>query len=152
MAELPDELRAALEADDAEDLSRLLRDRRPEVVEGLRSLLTLDPSVPPDHRTKALHALGMLDDRAVVPTIIRILPQLDERGRISALHALGRLDTPEAIAAVIDHADEPSPQVRKAALLALSRNPTPEARRKLQDIAASDPVDWVREAARRHVR
>lgn len=151
MAELPDELQAALDADDAGELSQLLRRRRPEDFEALQSLLTIDPSVPADHRTKALHAVGLWGDPIVVPTIIRLLPQLDERSLISALSALGRLGTPEALAAVIEHADEPSPQVRKIAVLALSRNATPEARRKLQDVAASDPVDWVRATAERHV-
>lgn len=151
MAELPDELQAALEADDAGELNQLLQHRRPEDFQALQSLLTLDSPVPADYRTKALYAVGLLGDPVVVPTIIRLLPELDERGRMSALSALGRLGTPEATAALIEHADEPSPQVRKIAVLALSRNPTPEAQRKLQDVAASDPVAWVRETAERHV-
>lgn len=151
MAALPDLLRAALEADDAEELNELLKRRRPEDIEALQSLLTDDPSVPADHRNKALYAVGLLGDPEVVPTIVRLVPLLDERGRMSALSALGRLGTPEAIAAVIEHADDPSAQVRKIALLALSRSQRPEARRKLRAAATSDPVDWVRATAERHI-
>lgn len=151
MAEMPEDLRQALDADDALELDQLLRRRRPEHLRALQTLLTTDPSVPPDHRTKALYALGLWGDPAVVPAITRLLPQLDERGRMSALSALGRLGTPEAVAAVIEHTDEQSPQVRKIAVLALSKSPTPEARQKLREIARTDRVKWVRDVAARHI-
>jgi HEAT repeat protein len=151
MAALPEELRQALEADDAEELNQLLRRRRQEDFDALLTLLTPDPSVPPDHRTKALYALGLWGDPSVVPTITRLLPELDERGRMSALSALGRLGTPDALATIVEHLDEPSPQVRKIAVLALSRNVTPDTRRKLQEIATNDPVEWVREVASRRI-
>ncbi len=151
MAELPEDLRQALEADDAQELGELLRRRRQEDFEALRTLLTTDPSVPPDHRTKALYALGQWGDPTIVPTITRILPQLDERGRMSALSALGHLGTPEAVAAIIEHVNEPSPQVRKIAILALSRSAAPEAREKLREIATNEPVEWVRDVAARQI-
>ncbi len=151
MAALPEELRQALEADDAEELNRLLRRRRPEDFEALQTLLRPDQSIPSHHRTKALYALGLWGDPSVVPTITRLLPDLDERGRMSALSALGRLGTPDAVATIVAHLDEPSPQVRKIAVLALSRNDTPDARRRLREIATNDPVDWVREVASRRL-
>ena len=149
MARLPVRLREALEADDAEELGRLLQRRRPEDFAALRALLTPDPSVPTDHRTKALHALGVWGDPAVVPAIRQLLPHLDERGRMSAVGALGRLATPEAVAAILERVEDPSPQVRKLAVWALRRSGTPEARQKLSEVATNDPVEWVREAAAR---
>jgi HEAT repeat protein len=151
MAKLPEELAQALEADDGGELDELVRRRRPEDFEALKSLLTTDPSAPPDYRMKALYALGLWGDPAVVHTISDLLPQLDERSRMSALNALGRLGTPEAVAVVIEHADEASPHVRKIAVLALSRSATPEARQKLREVATSDKVEWVRKAAARHI-
>jgi HEAT repeat protein len=126
-----------------------LRQQRPEDFAALQSLLTTTEPVPPDFRTKALYALGLIGDPSVVPLIRGLLPQLDERGRMSALSALGQLATPEAVAAIIEHAEEPSPQVRKVAVQALRRSATSEARQKLDEIAVNDPVDWVRNAAAR---
>jgi HEAT repeat protein len=151
MVELPEDLRVALDADDAEEFGQLLRRRQPEHFQALQTLLSTEPSIPADYRTKALYALGRWGDPSVVPAIRRLLPELDERGRISAVSARGHLGTPEAIAAVIEHADDPSAQVRKAATLALARNDTPDARAKLQEVAANDPAPWIREVAARHV-
>ncbi len=87
MAELPEDLRAALDSDDAEEFGQLLRRRRPEDFQALQELLSPEPSIPPDHRTKAMYALGRWGDPSVVPAIRRLLPELDERGRISAVSA-----------------------------------------------------------------
>jgi len=150
MAELPEDLRAALDSDDAEEFGQLLRRRRPEDFQALQELLSPEPSIPPDHRTKAMYALGRWGDPSVVPAIRRLLPELDERGRISAVSALGHLGTAEAVAAIIEHADDPSPQVRQAATLALARSSTPDAQAKLQEVAANDPLPWIRDVAARH--
>jgi hypothetical protein len=152
MAELTADLRRALEADDAEDLHALVQRKRRADFEALQTLLTTDPSVPPSHRTKALHALGKWGDPVVVPRIVELLPRLDDRGRMSALSVLGRLGTPEAVAAIIAHAEDPSPHVRKFAAVGLGKAATPAARAKLREIAARDPVEWVRVAARRQAR
>jgi HEAT repeat protein len=149
--ELPEELRRALEADDAEDFQLLLRHRRPEDREALLALLTTDPSVPADHRTKALYGLGQWGDPTVVPAIARLLPDLDVRGRIAALSALGRLPTPESVTALTEHVHDASPQVRKTAVVALSKSDAPEARATLQEVAAAEPVPWVRDLAARAV-
>jgi HEAT repeat protein len=149
MAELPDDLRQALEADDAEDLGRVLRRRRPADLAALMRLLTPDPAVPvpPNLRTKALYALGAWGDPAAVPRITQLLPDLDERGRMSALSALDRLGTPEADAAILAHVNDSSPQVRKIVVSALKKRETRQARRALQAVASGDPVEWVRETA-----
>lgn len=152
MPELPEELRAALEAEESGDLVRLLRRKRPVDFDALRSLLSLDSSISSDFRRKALFALGQWGDVSVVPEIRRLLPQLDTPERISALNALGHLGTPEAATAIIEFADDPSPQVRKTAILALNRIGTPEASAKLRELAADDPLPWIRELANRRAR
>jgi HEAT repeat protein len=149
MAELSEELRAALEAEEAGILVQLVRRKRPEDFAALRSLLSMDPSIPSDFRTKAMYALGRWGDPSVVPDITRLLPELGERERIGALSALGHIGTSDAAPAIVKFADDPSPQVRKAAAVALSRVATPEAAAKLRDLAANDPLPWVRELAAR---
>ncbi len=152
MAQLSDDLRRALEADDAEELDALLQRRRPADFEALQGLITSERPVPRDHRMKALYALGRWGDPVVVPKIVELLPHLDDRERMSALNALGRLGTPDAAAAIIRHAEDPSPHVRKIATLALARSGTPAARRKLRELAVNDPVEWVRDLAARRAR
>ncbi len=152
MADLPEALRAALEAEESGELVRLLGRKRPEDFAALRELLALDASIPSDFRTKAMFALGRWGDPSVVPDIIRLLPNLAERERISALAALGHLGRPEAVPAILESADDASPQVRKAATLALRRISTPETVAKLKDIAAKDPVSWIRDLAARRGR
>ena len=152
MDALPSHLRRALEADDAEDLGLLLQQRSAQDFDALRTLLSPDLSVPANFRSKAIHALGLWGDPVVVPEIAQLTPQLDERGRMSALGALGRLGTPAAEAVVAAYVDDPSPQVRKMAVWALGQSPTPEANRKLREVASTDPVEWVREAAARSTR
>ncbi len=151
MADLPDELREALEAEEGGDLDRLIGRRQPGDFEALQSLLSLDPSIPPDFRTKAMYALGRWGDTSVAPDIVRLMPDLDDRGRISALSALGHLGESEAIDAISEFVDDPSPQVRKSATLALSRIGTPEATAKLGEIAVNDPEPWIRNLAARQI-
>ena len=149
MTNLPKDLRDALEAEESGALDRLIRKRRPRDFELLRSLLSLDEAIPPDFRNKALYALGRWGDASVVPEIVELTPKLDEHGRIGALSALGRLGSPEATAAILRHTDDPLPQVRKTAAVALRRIGTPEAKAKLSELAASDPLPWIRELAAR---
>ncbi len=149
MTALPKNLRDALESDEAGDLTQLIRSRQPHDFEMLRSLLSLDSSIPPDFRTKAMYALARWGDASVVPDIVQLLPQLDKHECISALSALGRLGTQEATAAILEYTDDPSPQVRKTAALALRRIGTPEASAKLNELAANDPLPWIRDLAAR---
>ncbi|MBB4934848.1 HEAT repeat protein [Lipingzhangella halophila] len=149
MAEMPQELRAALEADDAGEFAQLLRQRRPEDVEALRDLLSTEDDIPADHRTKAMYAFGQWREESVVPEIRRLLPGLDERGRIGALSALGRIGTPDSVEALGEHAEDPSPQVRKAAAVGLGRVGTPDARRRLTQMAQAESEPWLRDLATR---
>jgi len=150
MIKLSKALRQALEAEEAGELNKLLGLRRKPDFETLRKLLSPDPDIPPDFRTKAMYALSRWGDTSVVPDIVQLLPNLNEIGRISALSALGHLGSPEATVEILKHTDDPSPQVRKAATLALSRIGTPEAAARLREIATKDPQPWIRELAARH--
>jgi HEAT repeat protein len=147
VADAVQELRDALEADDAEELNRIIRRRSREHFEILRGLLVPDRAVSPEERRKALYVLGRWGDPGVVPDIRRVLPDLGEGERIAAVAALGRLGTAAAAEAVADHAEDPSPQVRKAVVNALGRLDRPEARQVLRAIEERDRLAWIRDLA-----
>ena len=112
MAQLSEKLLRALEADDSCELDELIQEGKQEDFEALQGLLSLDdPSVKPEHRTRAIYALGRWGDPAPATAIANILPQLDEAGRISAIDALGRLGTEEALAGVLDYVADNSRHV-----------------------------------------
>lgn len=149
MSEMSDRLRRALESDDAMGMNRVVRERRDEDLQFLRSLLSPDQQVDPRHRARAVNALGKWGDTAAVDPIRELLPNLDEPGRIAAVRALGRLGTPEALNGVLGCATDPSPHVRKSVVNALGSINTPEARAKLQEIADSQELEPIRGAASR---
>lgn len=144
---LPDDLALALDADDAEALDELIRERRPEVVIALRELATTHDDVDPVHRQRALYALGRLGDPSVVDDVVAVLPELDEPGRIAAIETLGRLPSDASAAAVRDYAGDPSPNVRKFVIQALGRLADPASTNTLRAMAQEDPVDWLRARA-----
>jgi HEAT repeat protein len=146
MTHLSDELRLAFDSDDAQQLGRLIRQRRKADFEALTDLLS-DPLVSSEYRMKALTALGRWGDRTVIPVMREILPQLNERERIAAIDALGRLGTAEAEVAVSAYVDDESPQVRKFVILALDHIGTAEAKEKLSRIARQDQDAWIRQLA-----
>lgn len=152
MAQISERLRRALESDDACLLTDVVKAGRQEDFEALQSLLSLDPSINPGHRRKAIYALGRWGDSAAVSDIRSLLPHLDEAGRISAIGALGRLGTEAALEGVLEHATDPSPHVRKFAARALGRIDTPEARKKLKEIKAKDEMEYVRTVASKQLR
>jgi len=152
MAKVSKKLRRALESDCAADICQVIKEAKREDFEALQTFLSLDPSIKPEHRTKAIHALGRWGDPAPVTAIRSILPHLDEAGRISAIDALGRLGTREALRGVLDYVDDSSPHVRKFVTRALGRINTPEARTKLKQIKSKDPVDYIRALASEHLR
>ena len=147
MVRVSEKLLKALESDDAYELGHVIKDRKQEDFEALQVFLSLDPSINPEHRAKAIYALGRWGDPASVAGICRVLPQLNEAGRISAIDALGRLGTKDALGGVLDYVNDPSPNVRKFAAHALGRINTSEARAKLKEIEAKDHVDYIRAIA-----
>lgn len=151
MTPVSGELLRAIESDCSQDMTQVIRDKKREDFAGLQEFLSLDPSVNPQHRVKAISALGRWGDPTLVPAIRGILPHLDERGRISAVDALGRLGTEEALGGVLEQANDPSPQVRKFVTRALGRINKPEAQAKLRQMADADPADFVRALASKSV-
>jgi HEAT repeat protein len=152
MANLSEKLLRALESDDSGQLDQIIKEGKEEDFAALQSLLSLDPAINPEHRRKAIYALGKWGDPSVVSAINRLLPHLAEAERATAVDALGRLGTPEALAGVLTCAADPSPHVRKFVAHALGKIATPEAQAKLKEIEAGDSVDFVRNAASTYLR
>jgi len=152
MVRVSEKLLKALESDDAYELGYVVKDRKQEDFEALQMFLSPDPSINPEHRAKAIYALGRWGDPVPVAGIRRILPRLNEAGRISAIDALGRLGTKEALAGVLDCVDDPSPHVRKFVTHALGRINTSEARVKLKEIETKDQADYIRAIASKYLK
>lgn len=150
MVHLSEDLRIALDADDAQELGRIIRRQRQTDFDALVDLLS-DPGASTEYRMKAFTALGRWGNRGVIPTIRQALPQLEYRERIAAIDALGRLGTGEAEEAVSAYADDDSPQVRKFVVLALERIDSTAAREKLRGMARLDSDAWIRSFAGRRL-
>lgn len=152
MAKISEELRKALEADESCELDQVIKEGKSQDFEALQSLLSMDPSVDPQHRRKALYALGRWGDPAPVDAINKLLPELDEGERVTAVDALGRLGTEAALTGLLNCASDPSPDVRKFVARALGRIDLPEAQKKLKEIETDDSVDYVRDMASKHLK
>lgn len=150
MADIPERIALALEADDSMELERVIDEAAEKDIAVLRAVVT-DSAAPTTHRTRAMFALGRWGDERSAQVIVRTLPELDERGMIAAVDALGRLGTPEALNAVVAQAGHESPHVRKFVVEALARSSDPAAQAKLDDMASSDEVEFVRSLARRRI-
>ena len=147
MTTVSPELQRALDSSCATGVDELLQARRPEDLEALRALVSLDPGIDPSWRQNAIYLLGRFGDTGAAGQILGLLPRLDERERINAVTALGQIGTDEAIDGVLNATRDPSPDVRRFAAYALARADTPTARERLDDLASSDPVEFVRDAA-----
>jgi HEAT repeat protein len=147
--EISPRLAVALEADEAEELNKVVLARRPEDFDALVELATAADRVNRMHRRRALYALGRWGDRVVVPRILHVLPRLDEGAKIAAIDALGNLATPDGLEAIQGYASDPSPQVRKLVVQTLASFPDARSAATLQGMAQTDPEEWVRTLARR---
>ena len=151
MAKLSTRLKRALESDCAEDLGAIIQAKRKTDFDGLRQLVSSEPSVDAISRKKAIYALGRWGDTKVVADILRVMPDLDESGLLTAIDALGRLGTSAALDGVLPHVDNPSFNVRKFAVRALGRFDAPEAQAKLAKVQQKDPDELLRNLARKYV-
>jgi HEAT repeat protein len=147
LPDLPPELVRALESDDSGSLDEIIRARRQEHFDALQRLAT-SAAASPEHRTKALYALGRWGDPRAVPDIERVLPSLEENGRIAAIDALGRLGSEDAIETIGKYRKDSSPHVRKFVVRALARIGGARSQAELRTIAADDPEEWIRTLAR----
>ena len=148
MAEMSKELKEALGSDCAHSLEDIMAAKKPGDFSALQGLLTMDPSVDPETRSKALHLLGRWGDPKAVPAIVKILPELDEVGRCRAIDALGRLGTKEGFGAIVDYTNDTSASVRKFVVYALSKDKAAATKKKLKEIEDKDPQPFIRDLAR----
>jgi hypothetical protein len=148
VAELPEELQAALEADDAGELGDIIRRGQPEHLAALKELVA-ETDADAVLLARAIYALGAWGDTGAAPLILSRMDGLDNQGRLSALNALGRLNVPEGLDVLIDATRDESPQIRKIAVSALARSDSPRATTRLEELASDDPTDWIRADARR---
>jgi len=146
---ISDALRLALESDCATGVEDVLHERRAEDLKALRALVRVDRTVKPAFRQNAIYLLGRWPDPESASRIRDVMKRVDERERINAVDALGRLGNDEAVAGVIEATRDTSPDVRRFAAYALARLSTREAQERLEELATSDPVDFVRASAAR---
>ena len=149
VSDLPPELIVALESDDAGPLDAIIRARRAEDLAQFRRLLSRDDT-PEMYRIRAMYALARWGDPSVVPEIEHAIPKVGERGRIAAIDAMGRLRSEQAIDTIAAFRNDPSPHMRKTVARALSRIGGPRAQQELRVIAEKDPVEWVRNVAKKN--
>jgi HEAT repeat protein len=142
-------LRLALESDCANGVEDVLRERRPEDLAALRSLVSVDPTIKPSDRQNAVYLLGRWPDPDSAALIRNVMRRLDERERINAVDSLGRLGNDEARTGVMEATRDASPDVRRFAAYALARLRGPDEQARLAEMASSDPVEFVRESAAR---
>jgi hypothetical protein len=142
-------LRLALESDCANGVEDVLRERRAEDLAALRSLVSVDPTIKPSDRQNAVYLLGRWPDPDSARPIRDVMRRLDERERINAVDSLGRLGNDEARAGVMEATRDRSPDVRRFAAYALARLGGAAEQARLAELAASDPVDFVRASAAR---
>ena len=147
---MPPRLERALEAFETGELDLIVRRGRPEDFEALRALVSMDAD--PDHRQRAIYALGKWGKPEVVPDIVAVLPGIEEAGRVTAVEALRRLGTPAAEEAIVELAEDPSVDVRKYVVRALRRRGDEKAERTLRRIADRDPEEWIRSMAEQAMR
>ena len=149
MVHISNELSEALESDCGHSLEDVIDRKAPEDFRALQNFLSMDPTINSQQRIKALHLLGRWGDPVAVPTIVQILPDLDEVGRSRAIEALGRLDSSDGFAAILEHVNDPSPNVRKFVVNALGKTSQPGAQKKLKEIEDKDTEAFVRDLARK---
>lgn len=152
MVNASEKLLRALNSDCADSLSQIIAEKQQEDFEALQELLSPEPSVNREQCVKAIYALGRWGNTSVVGDICHLLPNLDESGRISAVDSLGRLGTEEALAGILDCVNDTSPQVRKFVVRALGKIDNAASRAKLQEVAAQESVNYIREQAARYLK
>lgn len=149
MSSTPSSLTQAIEATCANGVEEVIRERRPEDLELLRTALQEDADVSPAVRQNAIHILGRWGDTESAGPIRSLLPRFDERERINAVDALGHLAGAEAEEGVLQLAQDQSPDVRRFATYALANLGTDTSTARLDRMESSDPAERVRTAAAR---
>jgi HEAT repeat protein len=153
MADLPEELQLALEADDRHRLDAIIERADPADAERLKGLIAA-PETPPTYRRRAMYALSRwpgLGDEAVT-LIEQNLPRFDELERITAISSLGRIGTEKAVQAILLRRDDDAPDVRRQVARELGRVATPAALEQLRILESRDKSELVREMATKQLK
>ena len=144
------ELNNTLEPDSAYSMAQLMEAKRSQDFSDLLNVLKREPDGS-YARVKALYALGRWGDDKATPSILDIIPSLNELERVTAVDALGRLGSAKALGGVLELTEDPSPHVRKFVVRALSRFKKPQAEKALKAIERSDGETFVREYAKKYI-
>jgi len=103
------------------------------------------PSIPP----MAAETLGQIGDKRAVEPLMEMLSTSEEPGLLeAAAEALGRLKDDRAVPALHALLQRGTLPARMNAVVALGRIGGDEASRVLEEVAASDPSERVREEAK----
>jgi HEAT repeat protein len=153
MAELPEEIRLALEADDRERLDAIVERAAVDDANILKELIS-DPSTPSVFRRRAMYAMSIWpgEGSAVVSLIEQGLPQFDELERITAVSALGSVGSDAAIRVMAARRRDAAPDVRRHLAKALGRIGTRAAVEQLRAIERDESVDMVRDVVTEQLR
>lgn len=147
---IPQDLRDALDAFEASAMQEIVQRGEPAHHEALVRLVTTDADIPPRHRQRAVHALGLWRDPGDVDDIVGALPRLNDLACAAAIEALAAIGTDEAYEAIMSLEDHESDQVRKFLVKVLAATDRSQAKAALHKIASADPTPWVRELANRY--
>lgn len=145
--DIPLELRDALDSFEGEEFDRLVEERRADIHAALVLLATTNSPIPPRHRQRAVHGLGLIHNPEDVDIIAAALPRLDELGTATAAISLGRIGSDAAVTLAAGLGRHESEQVRKFVVKALSHSRSATAQSELRRIAEADTSPWVRDLA-----
>jgi HEAT repeat protein len=153
MADLPEELQLALEADDRHRLDTLIERADPADEQRLKDLVSASDT-PETYRRRAMYALsrwpGASDDAVTV--IEQHFASFGELERITAVSALGHIGTEKAVQAILARRDDAAPDVRRQVAKELGRVATPTALEQLREIRTKDASELVREVATKQLQ
>ncbi len=148
--EVADEFNISLNSGCSHSLERILDKKRPQDFNELQRIVSETPKCKDKNKLKrAIHLLGHWGNTLAVPALRTNLNEFDESETAVVIDALGRLGTEDCLISILDYSHHASPHVRKFVVRALARIHDPRAYQKLEEIAASDPTDWVRACAKK---
>jgi len=110
--------------------------------------ITQDPSESPQVKTRAILALGQLQDQRGKETLVALLTTAPEKTvRQTALEALSQVDDATATAGIRQALQDPDAEIRAAAIRALANRHDEKAQDEIIRLALKDPDIIVRLSA-----
>lgn len=151
-ADIPNDLRKALEAFESGLLLDIVKDQNPENYEGLKAIIADKDKYDKSYVQKALFALGRWQDPEIVQEIEQLLPELNEVQRVTAIHALGDIGSDQSLEILTRYFDDSSAQVRSALIDALSSYKNSGAQQLIKKLSANDSEEWLRTKAKARIK